>query len=84
LADQSDAMQAVVEKIHEGFRQAIADSNEVLGKQISELDQQMQDEVKRVVEIMGGHLGSLSAKFVEDYEPLTDKLRSIVKMAEAA
>jgi DNA anti-recombination protein RmuC len=84
LQDQSASMQAVVEQIHEGFRKAIADSNEVLGKQIAELDQQMQDEVKRVVEVMGGHLGSLSAKFVEDYEPLTDKLRSIVRMAEAA
>jgi len=84
LSNQSGAMQAVVDQIHEGFRVAISDSNEVLGKQIAELDQQMQDEVKRVVEIMGGHLGSLSAKFVEDYEPLTDKLRSIVRIAEAA
>jgi chromosome segregation ATPase len=84
LDKQSNAMQSVIDQIHEGFRGAIEESNGVLGKQIAELDQQMQNEVKRVVELMGGHLGSLSAKFVEDYEPLTKRLREVVKIAEAA
>jgi gas vesicle protein len=84
LEQQSHVMQGVVGQMHEGFKKAIEDSNEVLGKQIAELDQQMQDEVRRVVEVMGGHLASLSNKFVDDYTPLTDKLRDVLRIAEAA
>jgi hypothetical protein len=84
LEQQSSAMENAVGQMHEGFKKAVEDSNEVLGKQIAELDQQMQDEVKRVVEVMGGHLASLSAKFVDDYTPLTEKLRDVIKIAEAA
>ena len=84
LEQQSEVMHGVVGQMHEGFKKAIEDSNEVLGKQIAELDQQMQEEVKRVVELMGGHLASLSNKFVDDYTPLTEKLRNIVRISEAA
>jgi len=84
LDQQSQALQGVVGQMHDGFRRAIEESNDVLGKQIEELDQQMQNEVRRVVELMGGHLGSLSKKFVDDYTPLTDKLREVLKIAEAA
>jgi gas vesicle protein len=84
LDQQSQALQGVVGQMHEGFRRAIEESNDVLGKQIEELDQQMQNEVRRVVELMGGHLASLSKKFVDDYTPLTDRLRDVIKIAEAA
>jgi gas vesicle protein len=84
LEQQSHVMQSVVGQMHEGFKKAIEDSNEVLSKQIAELDQQMQDEVRRVVEVMGGHLASLSNKFVEDYTPLTEKLRDVLRIAQAA
>ena len=84
LDQQSQALQSVVGQMHESFRRAIEESNDVLGKQIAELDEQMQKEVLRVVEIMGGHLASLSGKFVDDYTPLTERLREVLKIAEAA
>lgn len=45
------------------------------------LDKVMQEELNKSIETMGRQLASLSAKFVDDYSPLTDKLRSVVEMA---
>ena len=36
---------------------------------------EMESEVKRVVELMGGKLSSLSNQFVQDYTPLTNELK---------
>jgi hypothetical protein len=45
------------------------------------LDKVMQKELNDAIESMGRQLASLSAKFVEDYTPLTDRLRDVVQMS---
>ena len=40
--------------------------------QIDLLDAALSEELKKSLEALGGHLASLSEKFVNDYEPLTD------------
>jgi hypothetical protein len=57
-------------------------STNVLVQQTQLLDQALQEELKKAIETMGKHLAALSNKFVEDYQPLTDKLREVVKLAE--
>jgi chromosome segregation ATPase len=83
VKEQFDAVRETIGQMRDGFEKAVSASNDVLGQQIENLDAQMQQEVQNVVEVMGSHLASLSGKFVEDYEPLTDKLRAVVRMAEA-
>ncbi len=78
----SESINQSLTQMRQGFEHAVTESNEILGKQIAELDRQIQAEVQRVVEMMGSHLASLSNKFVEDYTPLTDRLREVVSMAE--
>ena len=80
INEQSREIRGTVADMRQGFSQTITESNEVLQNQISELDKSMQEEVKRVVELMGSHLATLSNKFVEDYGPLTDKLRRVVEL----
>ena len=54
-------------------------SKEVVSKIESKgLDEQMQKEVTKIVEIMGSNLASLSEKFVSDYSPLTNQLVNLV------
>ena len=67
-------------RMQAGMEHALTRTSTVLDQRIVELDRQMQEEVGRVVETMGGHLASLSGKLVADYGPLTDKLRQMVEL----
>ena len=57
-------------------------STSVLEQQTQQLDAALQAELKKAIETMGKHLAALSNQFVQDYRPLTDKLREVVKLAE--
>ena len=55
---------------------------EIIERDFQEFDQRMQEEIVRVIEVMGQQLASLSEKFVADYTPLTDKLRALLNSVE--
>ena len=39
------------------------------------------NELSNAISVMGTHLATLSEKFVEDYNPLTDRLREVVRIS---
>lgn len=84
VEEQGKTMQAKLSDSHRGFEQLLKQSGERLAKQFEEFDRQMQDEVGRVIQAMGNKLAGLSSKFVEDYSPLTEKLRQLVSMTPRA
>ncbi len=47
------------------------------------LDKQLQDELNRAMSVFGQHLAAVSEKFVADYAPLTERLRELIKVAQA-
>ena len=65
-------------QINEAWKQ----TSEAIENRFENLDQQMQQELQRGIEILGRNLASLSEKFVDDYGPLTEKLREIVRMGD--
>ena len=91
LQHQQDAH----DRLHQGFDQLLKNAQqsqqrfedtlkETLSKienELEELNPRMERTLHQSIETMGGHLASLSEKFVEDYAPLTDKLRRVVRMA---
>jgi len=81
VTKNSEDLSRMATTLHDAFEAAIQESNEHFSQQIEALDKAMQEEVKRVVEVMGSNLASLSNKFVQDYGPLTDKLREVVRLA---
>jgi hypothetical protein len=58
--------------------QLVAKSKE----QIDTLDAALAEELSKALEALGGQLAALSEKFVDDYTPLTIRLRELVRMAE--
>lgn len=63
--------------------QKLLDSHSTAMKERFEaFDDSMGKEIKKVIEVMGGHLAALSGKLVQDYTPLTDNLREVVKLAK--
>ncbi len=82
-------------KLHHGFDQLLENAQQTqkqfgdtlketlsrIEKELEELNPRMEQTLHQSIEIMGGHLASLSDKFVEDYTPLTDRLREVVQIA---
>ncbi len=55
---------------------------ERIKKAYVDLDESLQSELNRSLQSLGNQLASLSKKFVEDYDPLTEKLREVVQLAK--
>jgi DNA anti-recombination protein RmuC len=53
-------------------------------KNIQDLDKALGEELTKSLESLGNNLATLSNKFVQDYSPLTDRLREIVRIAKGA
>ena len=83
-------------EIHSRFEQVINDSfksirsslegaldstNEGITDRFDEFDKNMQSELNECIGLLGKNLASLSEKFVDDYSPLTDRLRDVVQIA---
>ena len=60
------------------FRESTAN----MTQQIQLLDRALQEELTKSIESLGSQLASLSRRFVDDYQPLTDQLRNVVRMAD--
>ena len=74
LQNQSRQLSTETERI---FRE----SGERMTQQISLLDTALQEELTKALNSLGGQLTSLSKQFVDDYSPLTEKLRDVVQIA---
>ena len=85
LEDQSQQLGTMVTDTNRQIRteteRIFRDSTNHIARQIQSLDEALQDELTKSIESLGSQLTSLSGKFVEDYSPLTDKLREVVQIA---
>jgi DNA anti-recombination protein RmuC len=86
LQSQTGDIHRIVEGARQEFHGAVSrmakENGEVLSKQIAQLDRDLQEQLKKALENMGSHLASLSQKFVQDYTPLTNRLREVVRIAD--
>jgi len=59
----------------------LEDSLSKIKESVTALDKGLEQELTRSLESLSHQLASLSAKFVEDYTPLTERLREIVRLS---
>ena len=50
---------------------------------VDRLDKGLEEELTKALNGLAGSLAALSEQFVRDYQPLTDRLREVVRLAEA-
>lgn len=62
----------------------LADAIEDVHSRMTTLDQQMQEELKRAIALMGSHLGAISEEFAKDYTPLIRNLRQLTEASDRA
>jgi hypothetical protein len=87
IAEQANTINLTISKAGVTFDHSVKDVAErhknTLEQQIKNLDGSLQEELKKSIELLGRNLASLSRKFVDDYSPLTDRLREVVRLADA-
>jgi ABC-type transporter Mla subunit MlaD len=65
------------QELNQHIEQAVNRTNE----QVVKLDQAMSEELTKALESFGRQLTALSQKFVEDYSPLTERLKKVVELS---
>ncbi len=74
------------EKIIPNIENSVNQLSNTLTNEISQvsdrlqaLDKEMTKELEKAIELMGGHLGSLSQHLVNDYKPLVENIRKLIE-----
>jgi len=81
-AELKDLLSATIRDNQKIINSGLEDSLVKIRDSVTALDKGLEKELTRSLESLSHQLASLSAKFVDDYSPLTDRLREVVKIAE--
>ena len=79
-----ELIEASAKEAQNSIAEAWKKTEEAINGQMAALDEQMQQELSRSLEVMGRNLASVSEKFVTDYTPLTERLRDLVAISSRA
>lgn len=80
-AEMKTLLTDTIKKSQEEVGNSLKEQVGTIKEGVITLDKLMQKELNDALESMGRQLASLSNKFVEDYTPLTDRLREVVQMS---
>lgn len=82
VSEVNVSLAASVNAAHGGLAEHVQAMAEKTDAQARRLDEAMEKELTQALQTFGYQLTALSEKFVNDYMPLTDRLRSILQIAE--
>jgi chromosome segregation ATPase len=71
-----------VEQSMKEIDQAAKTHSQSVQDAVLQIDKGLEEELTKALNSLGGSLAALSAKFVQDYQPLTEKLREVVRLSE--
>jgi flagellar motor component MotA len=80
--DMNDLLTQSSKTNQEKTTEALNQNLDILQQGVASLDASLEKELNTALESLSRQLASLSAKFVEDYAPLTDKLREVVQLSK--
>lgn len=80
-ADFRKQISEVISQAQDDLKKGLQDNARVIKEGVLALDKGLQKELNDALEALAGQLAALSNRFVEDYLPLTERLREVVQMA---
>ncbi|MEY2775931.1 MAG: hypothetical protein RLY30_29 [Pseudomonadota bacterium] len=80
--DFKKQMQDHLQASNEASKKALRESVDLLKEGVVTLDHTLQKELEAALQGLAGQLAALSNRFVEDYMPLTERLRDVVQMSK--
>lgn len=78
----SRQQKSLVEQLSSDMKAVQKQNSDIIQSQFGELDRQLGNELSKALNTMGSKLASLSQQFVNDYQPLTERLREVVRLSE--
>ena len=81
-AEMKNLLTEVITKSQQQLSEGLQENSKIIKEGVLTLDKALQKELNDALTSLGKQLASLSEKFVEDYRPLTDRLREVVRLAE--
>jgi ElaB/YqjD/DUF883 family membrane-anchored ribosome-binding protein len=84
LHDHGRIIETTAQQMQKAINEAWNSTEESINKRMEALDKELQDELNRAMKKFGQLLAAVSEKFVEDYTPLTERLRELVRVAARA
>lgn len=82
-SDSRKNIEEIAARTGESITGMFQDTSARIEKQLVNLDEQLSNELAKSIQSLGSQLTSLSSKFVDDYEPLTEKLKDVVQIARS-
>ena len=64
------------------LRNNLEENSQIVKESVFALDKALEKELNRSLEALGRQLAALSEKFVDDYLPLTEKLKQVVELSK--
>lgn len=80
-AEMKNLLTEVLSKSQQQLSEGLQENSKIIKEGVLTLDKALQKELNDALTSLGKQLASLSEKFVEDYRPLTDRLREVVRLA---
>lgn len=80
-AEMKNLLSDVIRKSQQQLSEGLQENSKIIKEGVLTLDKALQKELNDSLTSLGKQLASLSEKFVEDYLPLTNKLREVVRLA---
>ena len=82
LEESNKVIKETVEHSTKEIDGAVRKHTEKVEESIKKIDEGLERELEKSLSSLTGGLVALSGKFVEDYQPLADRLREVVRLAE--
>jgi len=84
VADLKNLLQETLQSTNSRINEHMKQIGDKATEQIAKLDLALETELSKSISTLGRQLTALSSRFVEDYAPLTEKLRLVVQASKGA
>jgi chromosome segregation ATPase len=82
LERANSSLSEFVETTTQTLQQSVESQTESMQAAMARLDSSLEEELTKALNSLAGSLAALSERFVSDYQPLTERLREVVRLAE--
>ena len=82
MLDIKTKNEGIMSETNRNIDRLYQETSKRIEKQLKDLDKQLEEELNKSIGSLGSQLLSLSKKFVDDYTPLTDKLKSLINVSK--
>ncbi|CAM3083613.1 hypothetical protein [Vibrio rarus] len=81
FALQAREIQRTFDSVEHVIKDTVSKTGSAVGSQVKYLDEEMQQEINRVIELMGRELATVTQQFTRDYTHLTNEMAKVISHA---